>query len=238
MDLVRLAPHQASEPHVPCITHGGGNCADSNQEMANGDRWSREYAMERSRPRDHSSRQRTPLRNADCRRAKSGPVDGACVREDANGPAMVARSTTCYTFIACCTNSARTRSFGQNQSMLPTPNGAADVHVGGGGMTSCFRDFVCPAVRAAARRWASPGQWGHWGQCGQCGHRARRDQMNRGPGRARFPHRRSESASHIGCGRLAAGRKGNTEWLRQRVGVPDTRSLRSCVRVTTSLAVK
>jgi hypothetical protein len=108
---------------------GGGNTGDSNQKMGIGDRWSREYAMERSRPRDHSSRQRTPLRNADCRRAKSGHVDVACVRGDANGPAMLARSTTCYTFIACCTNGARTRSFGQNQSMLPTPDGAADDHV-------------------------------------------------------------------------------------------------------------
>jgi hypothetical protein len=86
-----------------------------------------------------------------------------------------------------------------------TPNQAGELPVGGGGMTSCFRDFVCPAVRAAARRWASPSQWGHWGQCGQCGHRARIDQMERGPGRARFPHRRSESASHTGCRRIAAG---------------------------------
>jgi hypothetical protein len=85
-DLVPLTLHQAPHHNVPWITHGGGNCADSHQEMANGDRWSREYAMERSRPRDHSSRQRTFRKTARCRRAKSGHVDVACVRGDPPSP--------------------------------------------------------------------------------------------------------------------------------------------------------
>jgi hypothetical protein len=33
---------------------------------------------------------------------------------------MLARSTTCYTFIACCTNGPRERSFGQNILLLWT----------------------------------------------------------------------------------------------------------------------
>jgi hypothetical protein len=90
----------------------------------------------------------------------------------------------------------------------------------------------------------------------QCGHRVnvvteyrcyrvRRDQRGRGPGRTRplIAARRlvllnRRSASHTGCRRIAASWKGNAEWLRQAVGVPDTRSLRSCTRVTMLFAIR